>query len=65
MSSIHKSYVEITKTCTLLDYSEKKACNSSLWIETWMDEELGCIYRALFPEGYNDLPSTYTTEYAE
>lgn len=63
MYSTHKGYNEIVSTCTLLEYAENKACNSSLWIETWMDEINSVIYRALFPEGYTNLPITITKQH--
>lgn len=61
---MHKGYNEIVKTCTLLEYKEEKINSISVWVEVWMDEQEGVLYRAHFPERYANLPMTYYTQYA-
>lgn len=59
---MNKSYLEIVKTCKLVDYREEFAAKGSVWKEYWQDTDRK--YTALFTNHQqSNLPHTIYTQY--
>jgi hypothetical protein len=59
---MNKSYLEIVKTCKLVDYREEFAAKGSVWKEYWQDTDKK--YTALFTNHQQGtLPHTIYTQY--